>query len=63
MAYPWSKNPTQVTMRFDLGISRVQVVTEKEYRKMPRSDPVALASLVLRARDCMAGVYQDPGIR
>jgi hypothetical protein len=57
MAYPWSKYPAHVTMRFDLGISRIQFLTE--YWERRRIGPVNLSSLDLRARNRMAGVYQD----
>jgi hypothetical protein len=59
MAYPWSKYPAHVTMRFDLGISRIQLLTE--YWKVRRKVPMDLPSLDLKSRNRMAGVYQDAG--
>jgi hypothetical protein len=57
MAYPWSKYPTHVTMRFDRGISRIQFLPA--YRERRRIVLVNSSSLALGTRDCMAEVYQD----
>jgi hypothetical protein len=46
-----------MTMRFDLGISRTQFLLA--YRERRRISLVNSTTLALRARDCMAGVYQD----
>jgi hypothetical protein len=46
-----------MTMRFDLGISRTQFLLA--YRERRRTSPANSTSLALRARDCMAGVYQE----